>query len=472
MLQILSNTEKSEIHKTAKRILSEIGIRVRKKNIYDLLLEADGQADENDNVRIYLPEKMVDKYFSLCPKQFVLKNRMGEETVVKSGGQSMYYTANATHYMRGTSKKAVDVGAGEFIDFVRIIDKLENVQGIVGTSLKEYPPNCRDFAGFKLAAQYSYKHLRPCIYTSAGAEAIIEMSDVILNGKLLKDNMFFTLGYSCVSPLTWSETGLELFYKTKGYGIPVMINSEPMAGGTSPVTLAGSLAMADAEVISGIIINQIIEPGRPCIYNSGFAHVFDMMTTMVLTGSPENALLQAAGAEMAQYHTLPSASWALSDSTMLDSQASYEKLLTTLAHTLSKVNMVWGIGNIETSKTISPEVAVIDNEIIGNCLRFSSGIKVDEEHLAFNVIKEVVFKSSFLETEHTFEHFKEEVRYSTLPNRINRGRWEENGSKSIEEKAGEFVDDILGRKPDIYLSGKQLEKLESFQKKWMERLNS
>ena len=471
MFQILSDAEKSEIHNNAKRILSEIGIRVRNKKIYDLILEAGGQADKKDKVRIYMPEKMVDKYFSLCSKQFVLKNRMGEETVVKSGGPSMYYTANAMHYLRGTSKKNIDVGVGEFIDFVRVIDKLENVQGIVGTSLKEYPPNCRDFAGFKIAAQYSYKHLRPCIYTSSGAEAIIEMSDVILDGKLLKENMFFTLGYSCVSPLTWSESGLELFYRTKGYGIPVMINSEPMVGGTSPVTLAGSLAMADAEVISGIIINQIIEPGRPCIYNSGFAHVFDMMTTIALTGSPENALLQAAGAEMAQYHALPSASWALSDSIMLDSQASCEKLLTALAHTLSKVNMIWGIGNIETSKTISPEVAVIDNEIIGNCLRFSSGIQVNEEHLAYDVIKEVVFKGSFLETEHTLEHFREEVRYSLLPNRTSRGRWEEKGSKSIEEKAIEFVDDILCKKPDIYLSGMQLEKIESIQKKWMERLN-
>ena len=164
------------------------------------------------------------------------------------------------------------------------------------------PPACRDFAGFRIAAQYSSKHLRPCIYTPSGAEAIIEMSDIILDGKALKDNMFFTLGYSIVSPLTWTETALELFYRTRGHGIPVMINSEPLAGGTSPVTLAGSLAMADAEVLSGIVINQVIEPGRPCIYNSGFAHVFDMMTTLVLTGSPENALLQAAGAEMAQYH--------------------------------------------------------------------------------------------------------------------------------------------------------------------------
>jgi trimethylamine--corrinoid protein Co-methyltransferase len=250
-----------------------------------------------------------------------------------------------------------------------------------------------------------------------------------------------------------------------------MINSEPLAGGTSPVTLAGSLAMADAEVLSGIVINQIIEPGRPCIYNSGFAHVFDMMTTLVLTGSPENALLQAAGAEMAQYHGLPSASWALSDSVMLDSQASCEKLLTSLIHTLGKVNMVWGMGNIETSKTISPEVAVIDNELVGNCIRFSDRFKVDEEHLAFNLIKDVAFKGSFLETTHTLEHFQEEIRYSDLLNRTNRSAWESNGSKSMEEKAEESVNSILSREPEIYLSGNQILKLETIQKKWMERLN-
>ncbi len=471
MLQILSATEKAEIHRTAKRILSEIGVRLRNKTIYAQLLDAGGKADEHDPLRVYLSEKMVDTWFSRCPKEFSIKNRKDEPTLVKSGGDSLFYTANATHYVRGTGKKAVEISAKEYIDFIRVIDSLDNVHGTVGTSLKEYPPNCRDFAGFKLAAQYSYKHLRPCIYTPSGAVAILEMSDAILNGKPLRENMFFTLGYSIVSPLTWSETSLELFDKTKGHGIPIMINSEPMAGGTSPVTLAGSLALADAEVISGIIINQVLEPGRPCLYNSGFAHVLDMLTTIVLTGSPENALLQAAGAEMAQYHNLPSVSWALSDAVMLDSQASYEKLLTTLAHILSKVNMVWGIGNIETSKTISPEVAVIDNEMIGNCLRFYSGIKVDEEHLAYDIIKDVVFKGSFIDTEHTFNHFREEIRYSNLPNRTNRDRWMENGSKSIEEKAADYVNEILSKKPEIYLSGTQIEKLEKIQKKWMERLN-
>jgi len=195
------------------------------------------------------------------------------------------------------------------------------------------------------------------------------------------------------------------------------------------------------------------------------------MTTLVLTGSPENALLQAAGAEMAQYHRLPSASWALSDSSMLDSQASFEKMLTAFVHTLSNISIVWGIGNIETSKTISPEIAVIDNEIIGNCIRFSDRFKVDEEHLALDLIKEVSFNGSFLESAHTLEHFREEIRYSGLLNRSNRGMWERGGSFSIEERAEQYVNEILKKEPEYYLTGGQIEKLDAIRNKWTKRLN-
>jgi trimethylamine---corrinoid protein Co-methyltransferase len=471
MLQILSEAERKLIHKNGKKILSEVGFRVRHPEIFKMLLDAGAVPDDNDKIRICLPEALVDRCMALCPKEFKITDRKGNSVLVKAGGESVYYTANATQYVRGTSKNAVPVGVNEFTEFVRVADKLENIGGLVGTSLKDYPPYCRDFAGFRVAAANTYKHLRPCIYTPSGAEAIIEMADVILDGRSLRDNMFFTLGYSIVSPLTWSETALELFLKSSGYGIPMMINSEPLAGGTSPVTLAGSLAMADAEVISGIVINQLIEPGRPCIYNSGFAHVFDMMTTLVLTGSPENGLLQGAGAEMAAFHGLPSASWALSDSPMLDSQASAEKLLTTFVHTLTSVSMIWGAGNIETSKTISPEIAVIDNELIGNCKRFRNRFTIDEEHLALDLIREVSFGGSFLESAHTLDHFMEEIRYSELLNRVTRSRWESDGSFSMDEKAGHIVDEILSRDPDLYLTGTQMEKLETIERKWKERLS-
>jgi trimethylamine--corrinoid protein Co-methyltransferase len=469
-LSILTDKEKERIHNAGKQILDEVGVKIRNERIYNLLLDAGARPDSSDRTRLYFGEEMVKKYLALCPKSFTIKNRKEEAFEVKSGSPSLYYTANATHYLRGTSKKSTEIGKEEFIEFMRVADKLDNIQGLVGMNLKEPAPRCRDIMGFRYMAEYSYKHIRPCMYSPFGAEAMIEMADVILEGKSLRDNMFFTLGYSIVSPLTWSETALDLISKSTGHGIPFMINSEPMAGGTSPVTLAGSLAMADAEVISGLVILQVLEPGRPCIYNAGFAHILDMMTTLTLTAAPEGALIQAAGAEMAQYHGLPSASWCLSDAAMLDSQATYEKYLTLLAHTMSGVNMVWGIGNIETSKVISPEVAVIDNELIGNALQFKKGITVDEEHLAIDVIKDTVFKGNFLETEHTLVHYQDEIRYSSLPCKTRRSAWEAEGSKSIEEKAEEQVNQILNAPAERYLTGSQMERLDKIQAKWIERL--
>ena len=470
MLKLLSEKDRCKIHEAGLAVLEEVGVRLHNSKIYKIMLEAGAKEDKNDSKKLYFPREMVKKYFSMCPRQFEITDRKSNRKIIKSGGESLYFTSNATHYLRGTSKVPVEIGESELIEFLRVVDKLDNVYGVVGTLIKEYEPKYRDFVGFRIMAQYTYKHLRPCIYTASGAEAIIEMADVVLDSKSLRENMIFSLGYSIVSPLTWSNEALELFYRTRGYGIPMMINSEPMAGATSPVTLAGSLAMADAEVISGIVINQVLEPGRPCIYNIGFAHVMDMSTTQALTGAPENALIQAAGSEMAEYHDLPSASWALSDSLMLDSQASYEKMMTLMAHTLSKVNLIWGIGNIESSKTISPEIAVIDNEMIGSCLRFSRGIKVDQEHIALDVIKEVGFDGSFLEVDHTFKHFREEIRHSTLPNRINRVNWEQYGSNSIEEKAEDVVANILSNKSECYLNGTQIDKLLKIQTKWMERI--
>ena len=86
--------------------------------IYDLLLEAGAEPDKSDNIRLYLPGKTVDKYLALCPKQFTIKDRLGNETIMKSGGSTLYYTANATQYVRGTGKKASVLGVNEFTEFV------------------------------------------------------------------------------------------------------------------------------------------------------------------------------------------------------------------------------------------------------------------------------------------------------------------------------------------------------------------
>jgi len=224
-------------------------------------------------------------------------------------------------------------------------------------------------------------------------------------------------------------------------------------------------------VLSGIIIVQILEKGRPCIHNIGFAHMFDMRTTLALTGAAENGLLAAAGAEMASFYNLPSASWMSTESMVTDSQNAYEKMNTGLLHALGNVNIIWGIGNLESTKSISAEQAVIDNEIAGSILRAKRGIRVNKDTLALSLIKEMKFSCGYLASEHTMRHYKQALNYPKMPNRDRRVNWVERGSKSLEEKAKEKIKEILkGSKSKTYLTRSQRKELKKIEKKWLEKV--
>jgi trimethylamine--corrinoid protein Co-methyltransferase len=179
-----------------------------------------------------------------------------------------------------------------------------------------------------------------------------------------------------------------------------------MAGASAPVTLAGTAAVGTAEILAGIVINQVLEPGRPCLFNLGFAHVMDMRKAFAVTGGPENVLLAVSGAELARYYRLPSVSWMCTDSLHYDAQNALEKMLAAVVHAQAQVSIIWGIGQVESEKTISPVQAVIDNEIIGMVRRTLQGFPVDEDALCVDEIRNVGIEGSFLATDHTLAHFR------------------------------------------------------------------
>ena len=213
--------------------------------------------------------------------------------------------------------------------------------------------------------------------------------------------------------------------------------------------------LANADALSGVVIAQLLERGRPVVFNLGFAHVLDMSTSVALTGAPENALLQAAGAELARLHRLPSASWMSTESMAVDGQAATEKTLTGLAHAAHGVNIIWGAGNLESTLCMSAEMLVIDDEIIGSIRRFTRGITVTEDTLACDLIRDVGHRGDFLTTDHTLRHFREEVRHTRLPNRGKRDAWERRGSTTLEERAATRVREILARPPETHLAPEQ-----------------
>ncbi len=445
-----------QIHRDARQVLQRVGVRVDDPDVVLLLREAG--AEVTDGNRVHICGDLIDWAIGQCPKVLRIADRRGRQTELSPGGGSTFLTGNALYVTRGS--KRADLRAVDLAELARIVDSCRNIQGMVGTAIADCLPQCRDFVGFRIMAQNTSKHLRPCIYTPRGAHLVMEMAQVLLGGVTLADSPIVSTGFSILSPLHWSALALGVFKETAGLGVPVMINSEPLAGATAPVTLAGCLVIGDADVLSGLVINQLLEPGRPCFYNIGFAHVLDMSSAIALTGAPESAMIQAAGAELARYHGLPSASWMSTEAMTSDSQAAFEKMMTGMAHVLAGVNLIWGAGNLESTLAMSPEALLIDDEIAGYCLRLRQGFKVDSENLASDLINEAGLSGDFMTAAHTLAHYREVLSRPLLAVRTRRDAWESKGARTYHEAVQERLREILAAEPETCLDRHQLAELE------------
>jgi len=463
---VISQVEVRRIHEASIEVLAEVGVKISHPEIRILLLEA-GVKEGKDSI-IFFPSTLIEECLKKAPRSIRFADLKGNIVDVTPGATPLFWTGNAMYYFRGSERR--ELTRESYVEFCRVATQLPHLHAIVGTNLSDYPPAARDFVGFRAMAEHTQKHLRPVIFTPRGIEVILEMADVLLEGRSLKDHPIFSLGFTCVSPLRWSDSALEVFRVSSGYAIPLMINSEVISGATGPVTLAGSLVLANAEALSGVVIAQLLEPQRPVVFNLGFSHTFDMKAAETLTGAPEGGLLGAAGSAIAHFHHLPSASWMSTESKIPDAQASYEKTLLGLLHAMGGVNLIWGIGNLDATLALSPEQAVIDDEIVAGILRSWKGIQVNEEKMAVPVIKELKHQAAYLQSEHTYNHFREELRISNLLSRERWALWEKGGSKSLTMVAEERVQSLLRTPPPEHLNGTQLEKLKKIEKRWLEEI--
>jgi trimethylamine--corrinoid protein Co-methyltransferase len=460
---LLTHADCEKIHQAALNVLNQIGVRVDDPEIVRLMQGAGATVD-NEN-RVHIPADLVNWALGQAPRQLRIADRIGHLWQLRSQKGTLVLTGNALYITRG--KVRTELGSADLAQLARVADACDNIHVMVGTSIADCPPTSRDIVGFRIMAENTGKHLRPCIYTPAGARTVMEMAKVLLDGATLRERPIVSTGFSIISPLHWTSLAVGVFKETAGLGVPATINSEPLGGATAPVTLAGCLVIGDADTLSGLVINQLLEQGRPCFYNIGFAHVFDMAAGIALTGAPENALIQAAGADMARFHGLPCASWMSTESMCADSQAAFEKMMTGLAHAAAGVNFIWGAGNLESTLAMSQEALVTDNEIAGYILRFRRGFPVDEESLALEAIQESGRSGDFLSSPHTMKHFRQVLSRAQLAVRGRRGDWATRGSRSFEESAEQRVRDILSKEPTQYLDAHQQAELKRIEQSAM-----
>jgi trimethylamine--corrinoid protein Co-methyltransferase len=209
------------------------------------------------------------------------------------------------------------------------------------------------------------------------------------------------------------------------------------------VTLAGNLVIQTVDSLMGVVLSQIVNPGTPVIFGSVATNT-DLRDLRYLAGSVEMGLLNAAGAQMAQYYQLPFyATGGMTDSKTLDSQSGYESSITNLLCALAGANFIHdSAGLMEFAMTVSYEKFVIDNEILGMVMRAVEGIKVDDDTLAFDVISQVGPGGNFVTAKHTRKYMRSEHYQPLLSDRESREEWESKGKTVTWERASEIVKQV------------------------------
>lgn len=450
-----------KIHHAALDLMMDPGIKLDHDEICKTLLDAGAKEGTAANV-IRLPKELVEEKLALCPKEFIFADRQGNGPPVSATSEAVIWSVPGLKLYEGNAIRPFT--KDDMARVARLLDQLEHVDAVFGFALDDVPPRARDVVGLRTIAENTAKHIRVLCFTPQGTDMMVEMK------KVVGDYPWFSVGFTAHGPLRWTHLALEIFRRSAGHGIPATINGEPMAGVSGPVTLAGSAAVGTAEILAGLVINQILEPGRPCVFNLGLAHTFDMRTSIAVTGGPENHLFALIAAIMGRFYNLPSASWVSTESMCPDAQAALEKTCGFLTHLQSGVSNIWSVGQLESELTFSPAQAVIDDEIIAYINRYLQGFTVNGEALAVELIRQVGISGSFLEQSHTAEHFRSELFVPKLLLRRTREEWESQGSKDLAAVAEAKAQQLMQNTVENNLTEDQVMELEALAKRFLHQV--
>jgi trimethylamine--corrinoid protein Co-methyltransferase len=272
----------------------------------------------------------------------------------------------------------------------------------------------------------------------------LEVAKIVAGGeKALRKRPLLRGGFAGISPLQFHGLYVKRALKLAELGFPSSVGSMAQAGATAPVTLAGILAVTNAETLGGISLIQLAVPGIEVSVTNELATI-DMKYGQWAAGAPEEALMNAAAVEIARYYGLTASVMGLVTSAKVPGpQACYEKLMSSILPILAGADSISGGGGLGCSMAASLEQLVIDDELCKAMLTSIRGIEVNDETLALDVIHKVGPGGHYLAQKHTMNHFMKEQFIPELIDRSGYDEWKKNGKKTFVDRAKENAKKIL-----------------------------
>jgi trimethylamine--corrinoid protein Co-methyltransferase len=450
-LTVLSSSAIAAIHEATLALLRDVGIHFPDPETLDVLAQAGADVNRASQV-VRMPLRLVQEALNRCGRRYTLYGRdtarsagfgTGGFILVSSPGQFAW--AEDDGRARREPSLADTRAAAVVGDALGHID----VVGGLGMAL-DVPAAWRDVVMAAELIKATSKPIQVWISGGRSLRFILEMCEAVRGGEEEHKLHPMLHGFiEPVSPLRFAPSGLEIMKICAGKGLPLCFAPMVQAGASGPATLAGALAVENAEILGGIVLSQILAPGLPVCYG-GIPHLFDMHAMQISFGSPEQGLMAVGMTQMARHYGLPVyVNVGLSDSKRMDAQSGMERATTLLMGALAGADTFGHMGIVGSDQAGSLLQLIFDNEMAGYIKRLLRGFEVNGETLALPVIDAVGVGGSFLAEQHTCEHFRPETWFPRLCDRRRWEAWEADGSKSIADQARADLSRILStHKPE------------------------
>jgi trimethylamine--corrinoid protein Co-methyltransferase len=467
-IQLLTPELIQRILGEAFELLMRPGVRVGSAPVVELLRPAG--VEVHDGVA-HLPEPLVRNCLATAPRDFYLYNRQGEKAV-HYGGDDVHFDPGSC-CVQVLDPETLEARPAETRDLVRLIQVTETLPQFAAQSTavvcNDAPSAIGDLYRLLVVLWHSGKPVVTGSFSAEGLPGMIDLLAAESGGRdHLREKPRAVFDVCPSPPLNWSEFGAHNLLDLARAGVPAEIVSVPLAGGTAPVTLAGSVTQHAAEVLAGITLHQLAGPGSPVVWG-GAPAIFDMRTGGAPMGAVETAMLNMACAEVGKHLGLPTHGYlAATDSKFVDAQAGAESARSAMLGALTGINMISGAGMLDSLACHSVEKLVMDAESIASAYRLVRGIEVRGETMATAMFAQTGLSGEFLKLKETRALFRQEQHIpSAVIDRSARGSEPPSDAFTrAHVRAGELVK--VYRKP--YLAEDVLRKFQSIVEREAQRV--
>ncbi len=441
----------AELKKRSLDLLADYGVVVIHDKAIAALKKAGakpgGKAD-----RLLLPRELVQAALSQAPKEVSLHGRSPGKAVQlpRSDGGFIMRTGTGAHgYVDPETTVYRDLDLKAVAEIGAIGSGLDQVGFVAHPFVAGVPEITADIHSFGTMVQHTDKHNWMQPYGKDNVQFLMEIAAIAAGGE---DAMRAAPTASVItcsfSPLEFKFMDTEVIIQAGRYGMPIHACSLPSAGGTAPLTSAGMVLMASAEILAMLTIAHVLAPGTPVIATP-LMFTLDMRTGSALQSCPESLQSASMAVQLMKHgfglptHTYGSGS----DTPDLDVQSMAERAMLAQTIVLSGADILGGIGQLECATVFSPVQAVLDNEIGAMLRKFIEPPVVNEDTLNWQEVSNIRTGGHFLDSGHTLDRCRTQHQPDVFL-RLGRDDYEKSNRRTAFDMARDKALELIKNAPE------------------------